>query len=475
MSKPKGKIRVRFIGKNATDVTGSCTVIEYCDKKILIECGLYQGGTDLEQYNINKSLFKSGRVKCSEVDYIIAGHCHADHTQLISLAVKEGFCGQILMPCGSKEIYSVMAMDSCNIMGRTAQDLSKRLHREYLPIYEEDDVKRSIELFRELPINERITIDDTLEIRFVPSGHIANACQIELWIKNNGGIKHILYTSDLGNRTVKQYYTEPYQQVMKSNLVIGECTYGESGRTSTKKDRDKDIEKIDSIIKSVCIDKHKKVLIPIFSLHRAQTILTMLWEMYGDKDWFNIPILLDSPLAIKLTEIYRSQFADTTDIEKVLSWKNINFLTEFKDTEYWATNEAPCVFLSASGMMVAGRSKFVASKLLPDRDSHIIFVGFSVENSLASKIKSQKTKSLKIDKKVVPCRCGITDLKSFSSHATYENLIETYTSGNFDKIALVHGNFNTKLNFCQELQEELSKRNKTSRVICVNKDTEILL
>lgn len=187
MSKPKGKIRVRFIGKNATDVTGSCTVIEYCDKKILIECGLYQGGTDLEQYNINKSLFKSGRVKCSEVDYIIAGHCHADHTQLISLAVKEGFCGQILMPYGSKEIYSVMAMDSCNIMGRTAQDLSKRLHREYLPIYEEDDVKRSIELFRELPINERITIDNTLEIRFVPSGHIANACQIELWIENNNG------------------------------------------------------------------------------------------------------------------------------------------------------------------------------------------------------------------------------------------------------------------------------------------------
>ena len=205
MSKPKGKIRVRFIGKNATDVTGSCTVIEYCDKKILIECGLYQGGTDLEQYNINKNLFKSGRIKCSEVDYIIAGHCHADHTQLISLAVKEGFCGQILMPCGSKEIYSVMAMDSCNIMGRTAEDLSKRLHREYLPIYEEDDVKRSIELFRELPINERITIDDTLEIRFIPSGHIANACQIELWIKNNGVIKHILYTSDLGNRTVKQY------------------------------------------------------------------------------------------------------------------------------------------------------------------------------------------------------------------------------------------------------------------------------
>lgn len=133
MSKPKGKIRVRFIGKNATDVTGSCTVIEYCNKKILIECGLYQGGTDLEQYNINKSLFKSGRVKCSEVDYIIAGHCHADHTQLISLAVKEGFSGQILMPYGSKEIYSVMAMDSCNIMGRTAQDLSKRLHENIHP------------------------------------------------------------------------------------------------------------------------------------------------------------------------------------------------------------------------------------------------------------------------------------------------------------------------------------------------------
>ena len=475
MSKLKGKIRVRFIGKNSTDVTGSCTVIEYADKKILIECGLYQGGTDLEQYNINKSLFKKGRVKCSEVNYIIAGHCHADHTQLISLAVKEGFCGEIFMPCGSKEIYSVMAIDSCNIMERTAQDLSKRLKREYLPIYEENDVKSSIDMLVELPVSEKIKIDDTLEIRFIPSGHIANACQVELWIKNNGSTKHILYTSDLGNRTVKQYYTEPYRQVQKSNLVIGECTYGEAGRSTTKKDREKDIEKIDSIINNVCIDKHKKVLIPIFSLHRAQTILTMLWEMYGNNDGFKIPILLDSPLAIKLTEIYRKQFSENTDIEKVLSWSNIRYLNEFQDTEYWTNTNQPCIFLSASGMMVAGRSKFVASKLLPDRDNHIIFVGYSVENSLASKIKSQKTKTLKIDGKYVPCRCGITDLKSFSSHATYENLIETYTSGNFDKIALVHGNFNTKLSFCQDLQEELSKRNKTSRVICVNKDTEILL
>lgn len=475
MSKPKGKIRVRFIGKSSTDVTGSCTVIEYEGKRILIECGLYQGGTDLEQYNINKSLFKKGHVKCSEVDYIIAGHCHADHTQLISLAVKEGFRGQILMPCGSKEIYGIMAMDSCNIMSRTAEDLSRRLKREYLPIYSEDDVKLSIELLCELPILEKTKLDDTLEIRFVPSGHIANSCQIELWIKNNGNVKHILYTSDLGNRVVKQYYVDQYQQVQKSNLVIGECTYGEKGRSTTKKDREKDIEKIDSIIKSTCIDKNKKVLIPIFSLHRAQTILTILWEMYGDKDWFKIPILLDSPLAIKLTEVYKKQFSDNTNIDKVLAWENVMFLKEFQETEYWAKNNQPCIFLSASGMMVAGRSKFVASQLLPNKDNHIIFVGYSVENSLASKIKSQKTKTLKIDGKHIPCRCGITDLKSFSSHATYENLIETYTSGNFDKIALVHGNFNTKLSFCQDLQEELSKRNKTSRVICVNKDTEILL
>lgn len=475
MSKSKGKIRVRFIGKSSTDVTGSCTVIEYEGKKILIECGLYQGGTDLEQYNINKSLFKKGRVKCSVVDYIVAGHCHADHTQLISLAVKEGFRGQILMPYGSKEIYSVMAIDSCNIMSRTAEDLSKRLKREYLPIYSEDDVKLSIELLRELPILEKIRLDDTLEIRFVPSGHIANACQIELWIKNNGNVKHILYTSDLGNRIVKQYYVKPYQQVQKSNLVIGECTYGEKGRSTTKKDREKDLEKVDSVIKSTCIDNSKKVLIPIFSLHRAQTILTMLWEMYNDKDWFKIPILLDSPLAIKLTEIYKKQFSDNTNINNVLEWKNVKFLKEFQETEHWAKNNQPCIFLSASGMMVAGRSKFVASQLLPNKDNHIIFVGYSVENSLASKIKSKKTKTLKIDGKHVPCRCGITDLRSFSSHATYENLIETYTSGNFDKIALVHGNFNTKLSFCQDLQKELSKRNKTSRVICVNKDTEILL
>ena len=125
--------------------------------------------------------------------------------------------------------------------------------------------------------------------------------------------------------------------------------------------------------------------------------------------------------------------------------------------------------------MTAGRSVYVASKLLPHGYNYIVFCGYATEGSLAWKIKQKRSKSVAIDGKTVICRCNVANLTSFSSHMQHNDLLNYYSEGNFDKIALVHGEFKDKCEFARELQEKIRKKNKTGRVISVNSSTEILL
>jgi metallo-beta-lactamase family protein len=180
---------------------------------------------------------------------------------------------------------------------------------------------------------------------------------------------------------------------------------------------------------------------------------------------------------LKINELFLEELKeeDRIKFEKVLQWKLVKQEKEFEQTQKWIEGKEPCVFVSCGGMLQAGRAVYTASKLLPSSKNHILFCGYSAENSLATKIKSKKTKTVTIDGKSVPCRCNITELKSMTSHQQYSELIDYYSSGNFDKIAIVHSNFNDKIDFCKDLQSHLSKKNKTSKVICVNKNTSVLL
>ena len=161
--------------------------------------------------------------------------------------------------------------------------------------------------------------------------------------------------------------------------------------------------------------------------------------------------------------------------QEVLAWSNLKLIKDFEDTESIVNSETPCVFLSCGGMLQAGRAVYTASKLLPNSNNCIMFCGYSSEESIATKIKNKKQKTITIDGKSIPCRCQSIILNSFSSHMQREQLLKYYSDGNFDKIAIVHSTFKDKVVFCKELQECLSKKNKTGKVICVNKSTEILL
>lgn len=475
MSKTKkNQIRVSFIGNNAEHVTGSCTLITTQNKKILIECGLIQdGGLLLNEYIVNTAKFK---FKPKDIDYIFICHMHTDHIGLLPRLYAQGCQAKIIAPEGNYQLGKILLKDSAYIMSKDVESLKRKTGKEYSPIFTSEDVDICMNYWTEYSFDKEFILDDELKFKFIGSGHIMNAAQLELTIKSGMNSKKIGYTSDLGPKLTK-YYSSKFQPIGKVNLLIGENTYNSPIRSTTSKDRKKDIEKIKCIIEETCLCNNSKVLIPVFANDRCQNILTFLYQIWGEDKEFKIPIIIDSPMAVAITKLYEELVSDEDYklYKKVIQWDNVHFIEDYEDSKILQQTNQPMIVLSCSGMLVSGRSVSWLSSIISNPNNHVLFVGYSTENSLASKIKQGKSKTITIDGKVYPNKCHITSLKSFSSHMQYSDLLDYYSTVHCDKICLVHGDKENKNEFCNSLSEKISNQNKTTKVICVNKSTEILL
>ena len=472
MAKTKNKIRVTFSGSNSSSVTGSCAWIEASNYQILLECGLYQSDSIKESYKVNSNKFP---FKPKNIDYIFLSHTHIDHSGLIPALFAQGCKGKIICPKGTKELFKVLALDSAYIISRDCEFLNKRYKMRAVPYYTEDDVYTALKHIEEYDYHEVIHLTDEISFRFIPSGHIISSAQIELWLTEGNQTKKVLYTGDLGSN-IPKYYTIPFEPIEKANIAICESTYSDAARQVHKRDRDMDIKKIQTVIRETCIERRGKVLFPTFSLDRMQNILTHLYRLYGEDKDFKIPILMDSPLATKLTGVYM-KLLDGEDKEllgKVLDWENVIIVDTYEESQNFQRDNRPMIILAASGFMQAGRSRSWVKAILPDSKSQVVFIGFATEGSLAGKLRHTKNKTVKIDGKQYPIRCGITTLHSFSSHIQYSDMLKYYSEIVCDKVCLVHGEYKSKCAFAKALQETISKKNKTNKVVVVNKSTSLL-
>ena len=469
MAKSKNKIQINFVGEAANDVTGSCIHIQTPNVQILLECGLFQScGSTLDNYKINNKHFD---FKPKDIDYVFVAHNHADHISLLPKLYKQGSKAQILAPTGTKQIAEILLRDSANIMFGDANELSLQFKRDYAPIYLDSDVDKCMAYYNEYEFNEIIQLDEYVKFRFIPSGHILNSAQIELWITEGNVTKKIGYTSDLGNMHIKKYYTNTFEQIEKCDVLIGETTYARETRIANQKMRNKDLEKLETAIRQTCVEDGARVLIPVFSNDRCQNMLTYLYDIFSNDQSFDIPILVDSPMAIRICDVY-TELLDGEDAKKwkqVLAWKNVHFISDSLVSREWRDSNEPVVVLASSGMMVKGRSTGWAHNMLPKTYDRIIFCGFAAENSLAAIIKKGEQKTITISGDRVRNKCQVTDLNSFSSHAQRDSLLKVYGSTQCEKIILVHGDMDAKIGFSKDLQEEVSKNNLTSRVVVANK------
>lgn len=479
MSKSKDKIRISFPSASAEKVAGSQVLIQFGKEKerqqILVECGLVQGeSTVLKEYQANTKRFA---FKPRELIAVFVCHCHSDHLSLTPRLYKEGCNAPLIMPSHSKVIAKEMLLDTAKIFQKDSEYLTRYLKKNYPPIYTNEDVYKTLDYIQEYERNEKYKLNEQVEFQFVNSGHIINSCQLILWIKNQGSIKKIVITSDLGNRSIEQYYIESFEPVQSANLIIGESTYCNAKRSVKTKDREKDLEKMKAAVYTTCIDMKGSLLIPAFSLQRFQVLLTHLYDIFKDDD--KCPkIYAASPLACKISKLFETELLHEEQINKwkeVENWDKIEFIKDFDVLDSKLREDKPCIYIASAGMLNAGYAVYIAQKLLPRSKNMILFCGYMAENSLGAKIKSKKTKTVTIEGDSIHARCNVMSLNSFSSHMMHDDLLWYYSSFNFDKIALVHGNFDDKIKFSHELQEEISKKNKSGKVVCVNKSTEICL
>jgi len=469
--KKKEKIRVNFIGKNAYDVTGSSVFIEMENQNILIEYGLHQGSSVSKEYKLNIQKPKGLPIK--KINYIFLNHMHVDHIGNIPFLYKHGCQAIILIPKGNKEILEALLYDCAHIMFKDSETLTKSLHRNVDPIYAEIDVENVLAHVEEYDCEEKIVLNDEITFCYQPSGHIINSYSLELWLTQNNHTKKIVYTSDLGNISVPQYYVNTFKPIQKANLVIGEATYAKKEKKITNKDRKKDLEKIESVVNQFCVNGHGKVLFPTFSLHRTQTMMTVLYKIFKDVENFNTKIIVASPLANKICDIFLQKLEgeDKKLFEEVIAWKNIIRVREFEDLQYYLNLKEPMIFLASAGFCQAGYSKAICASLLPSSNNCIVVCGYAMPDTLIYKIKNGTNKYLSIDGIAYRNRCNCVTLKSFSSHMNHDDLLKYYSDFLAEKICIVHSEMQDKIEFCNELQEELRKKNKTGRVICTNKDT----
>ena len=459
----KSKVKVTFCGKSSEDVTNSMYLVEFNDKKILLDCGLYQSTSDnlIKTYKINHRNYK---IPFKSLDAIIIGHSHTDHLGTVPLAYSKGAICPVYMPKNSAILSEIMWRDSLKIFESDCEKLQRCFDFNASLLYDEDDINNALSHIVEVDFNTEIVISDDCKFTYYHAGHIVNAAQIHLSMMVDNVLKTLLYTGDIGS-DIEKDYIYPYSPTPYSDIVIGETTYAGDKRNHSQKDKNNDIEKIKSVIQQSCIDNPNKVLFGVFSLDRLQNVLTELYKIYGEDETFAIPIIIDAPLGISISKIYSELVEKNSELwEKVFSWKNIVLCNDYETSKYYQNLKTPQIILSTSNFLKAGRIVQWLKILLPNEKNHICFCGYTGdEDSLAWKIKNNK-RYVEIERERIKNKANITCLTSFSSHASQQELIDRYTKLNYQKIYLVHGEFDSKCLFAEKLKDSLSKANKTSKV-----------
>lgn len=434
-------MRLSFYGAAGT-VTGSCHLVETENKKILLDAGMFQGGSESDDMNFEQFKFNP-----SEVDILILSHAHIDHSGRIPLLVKRGFKGKIITTAPTFELCKIMLPDSAYIQESEAEWKSRKGKRAgkgvVEPLYTVKDAEIALKLFEPVRYDNIINIDSGISFRINDAGHILGSGIIELWIRENNEEIKIVFTGDIGNRAAP-LMNDP-SVIEEADYVIMESTYGNRQHMETQ---NKTLALLDIITDTI---EHKgNVVIPSFAVERTQEILYIL-NMIKESDSSKIshvPVFVDSPLAINATNIFQNylQYMDE-DTQKLLKegdnpfdFPNLVFTHTADESKAINSYEGSSIIISASGMCEAGRIKHHLKHNLWRKESSVVFVGYQAKNTLGRRIKDGE-KLIKIFGEEISVNCNVYSIEGFSSHADQRGLIEWVKA--FKKkpkmVYLVHG------------------------------------
>ncbi len=405
----ENKIKIHFFGAAGT-VTGSKYLIETQDATILIDCGLFQGLKELRLLN-----WKSLPFNVAKIDMVLLTHGHLDHVGYLPRLVSEGFSGEIWGTDPTLEIAKVILEDSARIQEEdaeraNAEEFSK--HKPAKPLYDTEDVKKTLPLFRSQPLDKWIEISKEISCRFKYNSHILGATFIELKIKN----KVIVFSGDIGRSN--DLLMHPPQKPEAADILFIESTYGD--RLHPEHSEEKLIEVINTAAK-----KQGTIIIPGFAVERIQMLMYLLWKLRKKGAIPDLPIYMDSPMGtsvLNIFEQYPSWHKLPMDECKEML-KDIKQIRTIQETYKLAASGLPKIIIAASGMASGGRVLTYFVQYLGQPSATVLLVGYQAEGTRGRALL-EGAKEVKLFGKYFPVKAEIKNVEGLSAHTDQKGLID---------------------------------------------------
>ncbi len=415
--------KISFYG-GVGSVTGSKYLLESNGKKVLVDCGLFQGERELRERNWQDPPFRA-----DEIDAVIITHAHIDHTGFLPRLVKLGYAGKVFTSRATADLMKILLLDSGRLQEEEADYRNRHNLSSYspaLPLYDETDARDTLKLLEGIPnTGETVEICEGFKASFRVAGHILGASQVLVEMQNageNGDSIKFLFSGDLG------HYDQP---ILKDpapppacDYLMCESTYGDRLHGEVTSD-----VRFAEILNEA-YKRNAPILIPAFAVGRTQEILYMIRELEDDHKIPSMPVIVDSPMAAQATQVY-NRFQEEHDEEyaSILAKKVHPLRTDWMKTtstreESKQLNDmkGARIIISASGMLTGGRVLHHAMRVLPNEDATIIFVGYQAAGTTGRRVQNGD-REVRIMKTWIPVRCHVTRVEGFSAHADWKAVL----------------------------------------------------
>jgi metallo-beta-lactamase family protein len=438
-------MKISFCGASQ-EVTGSCILIELSNCRFLVDCGMFQGE---QSYEKNFAPFEFNP---KQIDFVLLTHAHVDHCGRLPCLIKAGFKGKIFCTPPTAELAILMMLDSAKIF------LSEQ-GKGHEPLYYDYDIAETKSLFSEIFYDTEKTIISGVKITARDAGHILGSAIFEVTVNDDGIVKKIVFSGDLGNSP--SVILKDTEIISGADLVFMESTYGNEVHEPRSQGR----EELKDTIKEI-VESNNTLIVPIFALERIQEILYDLNTMVESEEIPYVPIFLDSPLAIKTMEVYRkyakdyfnnSAIARINAGDDIFSFNGLKFTPGIKQSLSIEKVRPPKVILSGGGMISGGRIRGYIEEYVTSPRNYILLVSYQAEGTIGRQLLDG-AKEIRIGKSKVPVRAKISSILSFSSHADEPRLLDWIKNMNKPKpnqIFLLHGETESAFPLALTIEKEL--------------------
>jgi metallo-beta-lactamase family protein len=434
-------MKITFHGAAET-TTGSRHLLEINGQRILLDCGLYQGRRD-DAYVRNSSWPFAPK----DLDAVVLSHAHIDHSGNLPNLTRQGFRGNIYATPATRDLCQIMLADSARIQTGDLEYVNKKRKRDGLPpqvpLYDEKDAERCLRQFVTFDYGRSMIVADGVRVTFIDAGHILGSAQVilDLHDQATGVKKRLLFSGDVG-RGNNDVLRDP-EVAEDIDYVIMESTYGGREHEGDSDSRDKICR-----ILNAALAGHGKVIIPAFAVERTQQLLVVLHELLEADRIPDVPIYVDSPLAVSATDVFRLH-PECFNIEvynrlfeksNPFGFEGLRMIRQAKQSQELNGLRGPFIIIAASGMCEAGRVLHHLKNNLGDSRTTVLFVGYCAENTLGYRLRAG-FKEVNIFGEACRVAARIETLDSFSGHADHSELLAWFgkISGPREKVWLVHG------------------------------------